>query len=269
MKYFIDTEFLEGPQDKRFLGLKYGKTKPTIDLISIAIVEEDKPTFSNRAGFSDSTIRGREYYAISKDFNLREAWNRYNLKVNKHYPKGPKYIKEYWIRENVIIPILKELAEKEGIWAHGEDDYFTYKIAKKLINKYGKTNEQIAQEIRNFIMAEKYNSGGMVLLGDFYPNEYPEPEFYAYYADYDWVGFCWLFGRMIDLPKGFPMYCRDLKQISDEKYIKNKKKYKDGGGKNFISKLSNHPDYPKQSNEHNALDDARWNKKLYKFLNDI
>ena len=38
MKYFYDTEFLEGTQKKRF-GL--GTTKPTIDLISIGIVSED------------------------------------------------------------------------------------------------------------------------------------------------------------------------------------------------------------------------------------
>jgi hypothetical protein len=34
MKYFLDTEFVEGSQDKTFMGIKYGKTKPTIDLIS-------------------------------------------------------------------------------------------------------------------------------------------------------------------------------------------------------------------------------------------
>ena len=27
--------------------------------------------------------------------------------------------------------------------------------------------------------------------------------------------------------------------------------------------------YPKQTNEHNALSDARWNYELYKFLNKI
>jgi len=27
-----------------------------------------------------------------------------------------------------------------------------------------------------------------------------------------------------------------------------------------------HPDYPKQENEHNAIEDARWNKELHKFL---
>lgn len=62
MKYFIDTEFLEGSQNIRlpFTNISIGKTKPIIDLISIGIVAED----------------GREYYAISKDFNLKEAWNR-------------------------------------------------------------------------------------------------------------------------------------------------------------------------------------------------
>ena len=27
--------------------------------------------------------------------------------------------------------------------------------------------------------------------------------------------------------------------------------------------------YPKQTNEHNALADARWNKQLYNFLNTL
>ena len=55
MKYFLDTEFLEGTQKKRFLGIPYGDTLNTIDLISIGIVAEDS----------------REYYAISKEFNLK------------------------------------------------------------------------------------------------------------------------------------------------------------------------------------------------------
>lgn len=32
MNYYLDTEFLEGTQTKRFLGLPYGNTKPTIEL---------------------------------------------------------------------------------------------------------------------------------------------------------------------------------------------------------------------------------------------
>lgn len=41
------------------------------------------------------------------------------------------------------------------------------------------------------------------------------PEFWGYYADYDWVVFCWLFGSMVDLPEGWPMYCKDYKQLID------------------------------------------------------
>lgn len=260
MKYFIDTEFLEGKQDKKIFGLKYGQTKPTIDLISIGIVAED----------------GREYYAISKDFNLKEAWNRYQLKVNKMYPMGPKNLKEYWIRENVLKPIFKDLYNKSlndkeyiesNFFTHASG--FTYNHMKSLINWYGLTNNEIAKGIRNFIYTETINEGGQILLGSFIPNVTPKPEFYAYYADYDWVGFCWLFGRMIDLPIGFPMYCKDLKQVSDNVYDERKKSYEAGGGKNFISKLSKHPDYPQQKNEHNALADARWNLELYKFLDKV
>lgn len=42
----------------------------------------------------------------------------------------------------------------------------------------------------------------------------PNPEWWAYYADYDWVALCQLYGRMIDLPQGWPMYCLDLKQLA-------------------------------------------------------
>ena len=92
MKYFLDTEFLEGTQKSFF-----GKTKPTIDLISIGIVSED----------------GREYYAISKDFNLKEVWNRwdgeyYEQTAYEKYHQFPMK-KKYWIRENILKPIWSEI----------------------------------------------------------------------------------------------------------------------------------------------------------------
>ena len=75
------------------------------------------------------------------------------------------------------------------------------------------------------------------------------PEFWGYYADYDWVVFCQLFGRMVDLPKGWPMYCRDIKQFCDD--------------------LGN-PKLPKQGKgEHFALADAYWIKKSYEFLESM
>lgn len=73
-----------------------------------------------------------------------------------------------------------------------------------------------------------------------------KPEFWAYYADYDWVALCQLYGRMIDLPKGWPMFCRDLKQ--------------------WCVDLGN-PKLPEQtSTEHHALADAHWNREAWDFL---
>lgn len=76
----------------------------------------------------------------------------------------------------------------------------------------------------------------------------PQPEFWAYYADYDWVVLCQLYGTMMDLPKGWPMYCRDVKQLCDS--------------------LGN-PKLPEQGKgEHHALADALWNKRAWEFLSE-
>jgi len=80
----------------------------------------------------------------------------------------------------------------------------------------------------------------------FFIGDDPKPEFWGYYADYDWVVFCQTFGTMLDLPKGWPKFCRDLKQ--------------------WCADLGN-PELPNQdSTEHNALYDARWNKQVWEFL---
>ena len=74
--------------------------------------------------------------------------------------------------------------------------------------------------------------------------------------------FCWVFGKMVNLPQGFPMYCRDLKQMLDEKEMDRQ------DGTDMVE-LRNLPTYPKQTNEHNALTDAKWNFELFKFLQGI
>lgn len=76
-----------------------------------------------------------------------------------------------------------------------------------------------------------------------------EPVFYGWYADYDWVALCQLYGTMMELPKGWPMYCQDLKQLCD--YLGN-------------------PKLPKQGEaEHQAINDARWNKEAFEFLHGM
>lgn len=264
MKYFIDTEFLEGTQAKRVFGFNIGQTKPTIDLISIGIVAED----------------GREYYAISKEFNLKEAWNRFQIEeqsgdMRNIFPEGKK---EYWLRENVLRSIWNDLngAEIYGFFKTKKDrfDYklgleFSCRSLRYLLNEYGKTNAQIAEEVKAFIYKPYNLSSSIVNNHKVFERElFMNPiSFYGYYADYDWVVFCWLFGKMIDLPKGFPMYCNDLKQVLETQ----------GFGCNGTTiplemwgkDISEHPLYPKQTNEHNALADARWNKELYEFLKSL
>ena len=228
MKYFLDTEFLEGTQKKWF-----GQTKPTIDLISIGIVCED----------------GREYYSISKDFNLKEAWNRFQRKEQTMFEKQNAFKgkKEYWIRDNVLKSIYTELEKKEIDNYKGFTDpiydlelSFNYSCLKRLINKYGKSNKQIAEDIKDFV----FKGQGQKIRFD------NSIQFYGYYSDYDWVVFCWLFGKMINLPKGFPMFAFDIQQqIKEYKIDKNQ----------LLKEVP-------QVNCHNALQDAIWNKSAYNWI---
>jgi len=93
--------------------------------------------------------------------------------------------------------------------------------------------------------------GMRLAILNFVADGYEKPEFWAFYADYDWVILCGLFGRMIDLPAGWPMYCRDLKQEADRlKAPRSKQPTQEGA-------------------EHNALADARWNKAMHDWLREL
>ena len=65
-----------------------------------------------------------------------------------------------------------------------------------------------------------------------------EPEFWAWYGSYDWVVLCQLFGTMMDLPPTWPMFIRDLRQVTDSTQLP--------------------PQLPSDGPEHHALSDAKW-----------
>ena len=89
----------------------------------------------------------------------------------------------------------------------------------------------IANEVRDFILAVD------------------APELWAWYAAYDHVALCQLWGRMIGLPSGVPMWTNDLKQEAH--------------------RLGN-PVLPDQAEgEHNALEDPRHNLVRARLLDDI
>lgn len=288
MNYFYDFEFLEGTQDKTFMGIKYGKTLPTIQPISIGMVSED----------------GREYYAIFNDFNLKEAWNRFDLNYGSGDQRNRPPRKVYWIRENVLFPIYYELCFKEnpisimeynnynsfvGAIKSSNNYKYVYKNLKRLIVKYGKPTKQVAQEIKDFCMPKQkraLDAGIDAIIGNI-----DEPvNLYGYYSAYDHVALSWCFGKMIDLPNGFPMLTLDLKQMLDEALMKE---YPINGGSvtllhstleamyvieiraiktlqeklQFIKKHCH--TYPAKINEHSAIHDARFNKKLYSFIKTI
>lgn len=112
----------------------------------------------------------------------------------------------------------------------GANDWVKENVIPKLgpVSKW-KYRDQIAQEILAF-------------------TQYPEtPEFWGYYADYDWVALCQLYGPMVELPEKWPKFCNDLKQLCDS--------------------LGN-PRLPAADDEHHALTDARWNREAWIYLNN-
>ena len=119
--------------------------------------------------------------------------------------------KHQWLMDNVIpsLPL-------------GAGDQRNHLPTSWLVN-YGdrrvKPHSRIAGEVRDFLLA-----------GD------SDPELWVSYGAYDHVVHCWLYGSMIDLPEGLPMWTRDLQHEA----------------------ASHHLHIPEQeSGAHNALEDAR------------
>ena len=91
--------------------------------------------------------------------------------------------------------------------------------------------DQIALEVAEFIRS------------------YQNPELWAWYGAYDHVALAQLFGKMIHLPTGIPMYTNDLKTFA---------------------KLKGNPRLPDQAEgKHNALEDAKHNKVRFDYLTEL
>ncbi|MEM9450311.1 MAG: 3'-5' exoribonuclease [Cyanobacteria bacterium P01_E01_bin.6] len=127
-----------------------------------------------------------------------------------------------WVRQNVLPNLWSRQVNKSAYNAWVRDGGAGGLMSRK----------EIAFSARNFCDPKKFG----------------EPQFWAYYAAYDWVAFCQLFGTLMDLPKGFPKYCRDINQLCDER---------------------GNPALPKKQNKHNALADAQWNKSAWEYLNSL
>ena len=152
---------------------------------------------------------GAEYYAVSRDASKR----RLRRRIRRHP----------WLMANVVPSLPKAFGDAR-----------LYQPKRWLFNYSDpcvKPRTQIAREVSGFIQAT------------------PDPQMWAWYAAYDHVALCQLWGRMIELPKGVPMWTNDLKQECE--------------------RLGD-PQVPEQSEgAHNALADARHNKVMTEFLNTL
>ncbi len=142
-----------------------------------------------------------------------------------------------WVVDNVF-PFLVDLhviqGGEEGLRVHPQGQLFLPDWTPGRVSKETcwRAPVEIAISLKDFCDREKYG----------------KPEFWGYYSAYDHVALCQLFGTMMDLPKGWPMYTRDIKQWCDA--------------------LGN-PQLPEQGkSEHHALADARWNRKAWLFLRE-
>lgn len=167
---------------------------------------------------------GREFYVQNLDCPLHKAND--------------------WVKENVI----PNLFCKPYVGDDGQ--YHVSGESSKFILKGIEPNE--IRELDNPTVEGVWFSLSDIkkLLIDFIGDD-SSPEFWGYYADYDWVVFCQIFGTMIDLSKGFPMYCNDLKQLAITLGIEDS-----------LDKR-----VPIE-NEHHALADAKWNKQVFEFLRE-
>jgi hypothetical protein len=157
---------------------------------------------------------GREYYAVNSD----APWER----VRKHH----------WLMENVW-PHLPLRGQKSGLVTVGGTTQvkLTEPGVVDTSDSRVKPHWVIANEVRDFIQATG-----------------PDVELWANYGAYDHVALAQLWGPMVRLPEGVPMFTHDIQQERARLGIA-------------------WDDLPQQeSGEHNALADARHNQTVRRWL---
>jgi hypothetical protein len=142
--------------------------------------------------------------------------------VNRDMPVR-KIRKHKWLMENVVPSLPKGAGDRRN---HVPKSWL-FDYADPVV----KRRERIADEVMDFIRATG-----------------PDVELWANYGAYDHVALCQLWGSMIDLPEGVPMFTHDIQQEARRQGL-------------------SWDDLPKQEiGEHNALADARHNQTVRHWL---
>jgi hypothetical protein len=109
-------------------------------------------------------------------------------------------------------------------------------------------NEWVLQNVKQHLCGPKLSMHVLRdrLLAFLRPSVGDPVELWAYFADYDHVLLCWIFGAMSDLPPGMPMFTRDVKQLAMS---------------------HGNPRLPVQEGtDHHALNDALWVRLAWETL---
>lgn len=152
---------------------------------------------------------GREYYAVAKD----APWKR----INRHD----------WLSRNVLPTLPRYFGDARNAYRSRRNP-----MALDFGSPLMRPKATIAREVADFVLPPR-------AMG----SKAPDVELWADYSAYDHVVLCQLWGTMMDLPSGMPMWTHDLEQLWE---------------------ASGRPERPEQATgQHNALEDARWNRKLF------
>ncbi len=183
---------MENPKTLQFfLNTQFIDSGNFIDLISIGV----------------ECSNGNSFYAISSEFNPRNA--------------------DEWVLENVLkeLPSIHifddqpygDLLLSDARW-QPEIVLHDSPQDEELFTCPWKFRDRIAFELTHFLKkgecrkASGFESLEKVAIANAEPDH--DIEIWSYYADYHWVAFCQLFGKMIDLPFGIPHHCLDVKQYA-------------------------------------------------------
>lgn len=140
-----------------------------------------------------------------------------------------------WLRENVVPSLPIVLTLNQDIWRAA------WEATAPVYTRH---------EIRDAVLAFCIPPGRVQRIAG-------PTEMWGWYADYDHVVLSQLFGTMIDLPAGMPMYTRDLKQEIDL-WIEEHP-HQRGAVKDALARA----DARSPGVEHNALADAEQLKARY------
>lgn len=130
---------------------------------------------------------GRTLYLVNRDF----TWSRIARRV--WWAPWRWEIRQPWLLEHVV-PHLPQLHGDARLHYAGSGPLGLLD-RQNWTGAHYQPRETIAREVRSFVQAT------------------PDVELWADYSAYDHVALCQLYGRMIDLPFGFPMWTHDFQQL--------------------------------------------------------